>query len=182
MILRGLIALLFFFGGIMSLNTSADASAIANAYETLKGTFPVNPSRQLLDVIQSILDAGFQAATPSLGNFDITPPAGSLFIPLSSPEAMSESIGNACSEYWLKTIVPKTPESCKSISSVVNDAAKIAAPIAANLQSLSGMTAPSTPSFFKFVDAIHKEVKTIIWTIQESDSTGCSTTLTGVVT
>lgn len=165
----------------MSLNTTKDALSISKAYDQHKKNFSLNPGRELLDIIQDTIDDGFQEAKPSLNNFDITSPAGSLFIPMSSGVDMANLIGKACADYWSKAITPKIPVSCRSIISVVNDASKIEIPITKNLKTLSGKTEILKPLYYNFIDAIYKEVKTIKWTIMEADGSGCSVTLTGAV-
>jgi len=149
----------------MSLNTSGDAGAISDAMIGFKSPDP-DAGFSMVPVISKILDDGFQAGSVSLPNVDISPPAGSFMLPCTSGQDMPELIGAECARYWSAAIGPGSPVSCSSIT-VSNDAAKIASPIAGNLRSLFG-TGYLTPNYFDFVNAIHKEVKTIIWTVAES--------------
>ena len=76
-----------------------------------------------------------------------------------------------------------SPAALDVIVSVTNDAMKIALPIANNLLSATGKTAESKPLYFDFVEAIYKEVRTIIWTITElKASDGSTSVLTNTVT
>jgi len=166
----------------MSLDTSGDAKKIGDFATGFIANNPPNPNREILDVVQTVLDNGFQVATKSGENFDITPPAGSLFINLVSGDTMPDEIGRACAEYWSKAIAIGAPEVCQDeVVSVSNDAGKIAAPIASGLRAL-GDAVPKTPIYFDFVNVIHTNVKTIVWTIVEDNKDGsCSSTVTGNV-
>lgn len=150
----------------MSLNTAGDAEAINTEYQKLLlAGGGLGNDRAFLDTLQSILDIGFQKATPTIGDVDISPPAGTLFIPLGTPYEMPMNIGQACADYWVKAIGFGEPEE-DHIDNIINDAAKIAAPIVSKIMHLSNS---GTPYYFKFVDVIHTEVKTIIWTVTEKD-------------
>ena len=165
----------------MPLDTSGDALAISNDIGNFKSADPVATVSYLAN-IETILDAGFQKGTPTMGNVDITPPAGTFKIPYQGvPNTMMpEIIGQACADYWALAIAPKSPQVKSMIKSVVNDAAKIAAPIAANIRSLFAR-GYLNPTYFDFVNAIHKEVLTIKWTVVEVTPPS-STTLTVNIT
>jgi len=165
----------------MSLNINKTAKILADEYITYSTSAPYNISRHYLDFLQSKLDKGFQEATESLKNFIISPPAGSLYINQIDPHYMPEEIGRACAEYWVKAIGFGKPEACNNIDSVINDAAKIANPIAQELRTLRYMKSLSRPYYYKFVEIIYRNIKTIIWTIEESDS-DCGSTFTGNIT
>jgi len=158
----------------MALDTAGDANAITGNITGFINT-KANASNSYIDNISAILDAGFQKATPTEANVDISPPAGSLLIVVGAAGTMPEVIGQACADYWVKAIAPASPQHQLSISKVVNDAAKIAAPIAANLRALPGR-GYLLPSYFDFVNAIHKEVKAIIWKVTEKDALGIAST------
>jgi len=164
----------------MALITSKTAGILHTelviANNTAYGNYGI---RQFLTFLETILDNAFQNATPSATNFLLTPPAGTFHIDVVNNVATPATIAKACKDYWLLAILPGSPVSCNGIDSVINDASKIEAPITAQLTAL-GMEQVYSPAFIKFVDIIFNNVKTIIWTIQESDST-CNSTLTGTV-
>jgi hypothetical protein len=155
------------------MNASTPANNINIAYQDmLKSGY--TDSKMLLSTIAKELDAEFQKGVTTLKNVDITTPAGSLSFSnvsgLTNDNAYK--IASDVASYWAKTIAPSgTPESCR-ISSVVNDASKIIAPIASGLLSLYNGNI-ETPSYFKFCDIIISNVKTIIWQVDES-SPKCS--------
>ena len=167
----------------MSLNSLATANLCNNNIQPLllsKTEFA------FISMLETILDNAFQAATKSLTNFDITPPADTLHFPLTNLNGVKiltpENIGLTCANYWSLAIAKGSPEKCSGIDSVENDASKIAAPIASELRALCfrSITSMSTPYYFEFIDIIFRNVKTIVWTIKESSSK-CSSTLTGNV-
>jgi len=160
----------------MALDIDKTAKILRDEYIPYSLSKPHNIGRVYLDFLQSKLDEGFQEAEESLSNFLITPPAGTLYINQISVYQMPEEIGRACAEYWVKAIGEGSPEST-SIKSVTNDAAKIADPIASELRSLRHMTRLDRPYYYKFVEIIYRNVKTIEWTIEEEDQT-----FNGVVT
>jgi len=142
----------------MALDTIADALAITNDITALKNSNG-QASNSYINNIAAILDAGFQRAVPTKPNVDISPPAGTLLIPfqIGTNNMMPEIIGKACADYWklaIKEII---------VASVINDAGKIAAPIALNIRALFNRGF-LYPSYFDFVNAIHTEVLTIKWT------------------
>ena len=165
----------------MALDTSGTASQIASKLVDYSPTADLDTPDAFLAIVNPILDASFQAATPSMGNIDITTPAGSLNITMTSPEQQAEEIGNKCAAYWENTVnTSGSPQSCGGIDSVSNDASKIASMIKDGLLGLySG--SELTPHFYDFVRVIHDAIKTIQWTVNESDGTGCSATLTVTV-
>lgn len=168
------------------LDTSSAASAINTKYQNELRPLPFNGDTYLLGIIANVLDSGFQQATKSNPNIDISPPAGSLQFDLIGVSIDNYSyayeIGNKCALYWSKTITPTgSPVSCGSISSVTNDAMKIAPIIAQGLIGLGGSKVPVEPYYYNFVNVIYSAVKTIVWTVSESDGSGCSATITTTV-
>jgi hypothetical protein len=161
------------------LDTSKTALTLSTEYFSYKGTFP-NPHREYLDFLQTVLDTDFQKATTSLKNFLINPPAGSLYFEYTTPYDMPRIIGVECARYWSQAIGFGDPESCRQIDSVENDASKIAKPIEDELRNLITTRDLLTPYYYRFVDIIYRNVKTIEWTIIESDS-DCDSTFTGTV-
>ena len=125
--------------------------------------------------IETIIDADFQLATPSMASVVLAPPAGTFRLPRSTSMSNPMAIGLECARYWSLAIAPGAPQVHSSVDSVVNDASKIASPIANNLITLSGGMTMLTPSYVEFVDCIYREVKTIIWTVVESSSTSSTT-------
>ena len=125
--------------------------------------------------IETIIDADFQLATPSMASVILTPPAGTFRLPRSTSMSNPMVIGLECARYWSLAIAPGAPQVLSSVTSVVNDASKIAGPITANLISLSGGMTMLTPPFSEFMDCIYREVKSIIWTVTETSSTSSTT-------
>ena len=126
-------------------------------------------------VIESIIDADFQLATPSMDSVVLTPPAGTFRMPRNTSRDNPMVIGLECARYWSLAVGLGTPQILSKVDSVVNDADKIAAPIAANLISLSeGKIMRSSP-YSEFIDCIYREVKKIIWTVTEASSTTTTT-------
>ena len=163
----------------MALDSNVVASNLFNVWNT---TFTSSTS---LVNIAKIIDDGFQMATVSAPNFTIVVAAGSLVFPttiVNGVEIVTPlDIATACSNYWALTILTDgTPQSCDNIDSVVNDANKIIEPITSGLIALASSKTLSLPPYLDFVNIIFDNVKTIIWTIEESDST-CNSTLTGTV-
>ena len=118
--------------------------------------------------LAQIMDDEFQKATPSMTNVDITTPAGTLtYEEKSDPVEHATEIGTKTAAYWALTIMPTGTPTLVSIVSVVNTAASIAAPLAADILSLGSTT--ETGTFQKLVDTIIKHVKTITWTVTELD-------------
>ena len=165
----------------MSLNASSTAKKIADNHSEYMHNFKDGGDiLGFLKILSKSLDEGFQEASISLENVDISPPFGSLNIPDGIYEQLAINIGLSCAGYWSKAIAPGTPQSCSSITSVTNDAGKIAAPIAAGIMSLCGSSEEITPHYEKFVKIIFDQVKTISWVITES-SGNCSATFGATV-
>jgi len=163
----------------MSLNSSNTANALYSNW-----TKDTSSSSDALNKIATILDKGFQEAVPQQPNFIITGVAGTLKFTandIGSCEIITPNdIATAVSDYWSKAILPGSPISCNRIDSVINDAPKIIPIITAGLISLGSSATDKQPPYLEFVDVIFNAVKTIIWTIEESDST-CNTTVTAGV-
>ena len=166
----------------MGLNSIATAGSLEQALvaeysSAIKGTDSV-----LLVTLNTILDAGFQQAIPTQLNVDITTPAGTLNIPYGSSYDMAKNIGVECARYWSDTIATTgAPQSCAGIDSISNTAGSIATIIETGLLAL-GTGVRRDPPYVDFVDVIYNAVKTIVWTVNESDALLCSATLTVTVT
>lgn len=163
----------------MSLNSSNTASILYSNWSGIPASSTV-----ALQKIATILDAGFQKAVPQQPNFIITGVAGTLKFNatnIGSCEVITPNdIAVAVSDYWSKAILPGSPVSCDRIKSVINDAPKVIPIITAGLTALGSSATESNPPYQQFVDVIFNAVKTIIWTIEESDS-DCGTTITAGV-
>ena len=138
-----------------------------------------------IKLIENELDKEFQKGKVTLENVDITTPKGSLHFDICRWEDVYRSckeIGDKCASYWSKTIQPTgKPQSCRKITGVTNDASKIASPISTELCSLATSVRISEPFYYEFCNIILKHVKTIVWTVTESDST-CDSTFTVKIT
>lgn len=167
----------------MSLNSKATAKILN---DNLQPLLESKTEDAFISILESTLDNAFQEATTSLKNFLLTPSAGTLKFTLTDLNGTNvltpENIGLGCSTYWLLAIGPGDAESCTTVTSVINDASKIALPISSELKALSkkSIDEVSEPNFYEMVDIIFKHVKTIIWEIGEIGPT-CNTTLKGTV-
>ena len=160
------------------LDTSSTAATISSQYPNEKINFLDNDPSSYLRYIASVLDAGFQQATRTNPNIDITPPAGSLSFDICAPQEMANEIATKCALYWAATITPSgSPVACAAIVSVSNDAMKIIQPIVSGLLAIGGSRVPIEPYHYRFVDVIYEAVKTIIWSVTEADGSGCNTTI-----
>ena len=134
--------------------------------------------------LNTTLDNAFQQATPSLTNFDITVPSGTLNISTDNNYISPDILANEVYEYWSKAITPGTPVSCDNIDSVTNNADIVIEPIKSGLLQLYTNSAngiASDPPFYEFVKIIFDAIRLIEWTIEESDAE-CSQTHIGNVT
>ncbi|RLF08146.1 MAG: hypothetical protein DRJ64_01660 [Thermoprotei archaeon] len=131
---------------------------------------------EFLDNMASYLDTEFQNGITTLGNVDITTVAGTLdFSDIDDVDVMNNAyrIANSVKNYWAATIEPSgAPESCSSITSVVNDASKIVVPLTADILNIYGNNLESN-YYYEFYNAIIRNVKTIIWNVSEA-SPKCS--------
>lgn len=160
----------------MALDDTGTALNISAEYQTLlDGNYSGDPHGFLRDTLSVIMDAGFQEATPTMSNVNITAPAGSLLFPLVGGSAMALAIGTECARYWSEAISTNGIPVAFPITSVSNDAAKIAQPIADGLMGETGASGPVVPSYLNFVKIIYDEVRTIIWTVEETNPADGST-------
>ena len=161
----------------MGLNSSSVASALNAKLDDYIKSEPTTDNRIFLDYLQAELDKGFQQASVSMQNVDISTVAGSLFIPFTDVYNMSKDIATACTQYWVQAITPGIPQGCEAIVSVSNDASKIYSPIFNGLEAIAEKHEISEPYFQDMVDVIFNQVKTIMWIVVEA-SPKCSTTFT----
>ena len=109
--------------------------------------------------VTRIIDEGFQQALVKNGYVDISPPAGSLYFIPQPGLTLPRIIGIECARYWSEAIGLGTDALV-----VTNDADKIAVPIENNLLALPTRKY-TLPAFEEFIEAIHVEVRTIVWDI-----------------
>jgi len=149
------------------LDTTAVASDLESRLANSTVGAPVTGGHLL--VLSSVLDIGFQNGVLSDTNVDIATVAGTLDIPFQGGNNynMPEIIGSSCADYWVAAVSKGTPTHLANVDSVINDAAKIAVPIANNIRALIGSN-NSIPPYYNFINAILKEVLTINWTVKES--------------
>lgn len=126
--------------------------------------------------ISGELDRGFQNATPSMGNVDISTEAGTLMITKKDNGVeQAYEIGTKIALYWASAIKPTgTPQGCRKIIAVANTALTIAEPIARDLLAFDHIANYSHDDhYLEFVKIIFKHIKTIVWTVAEGDSSPC---------
>ena len=160
----------------MGLDISSTAKAILDKYNE-------NNFDTFFDEMTKILDNAFQQATPELANYAFTGAKGTLVFPkVTLPTGQTTitpaSFGAGAAAYWSLAITPDTPQSCKNIDSVVNTASSIAPIITAGLMTITLSPIERNPPYEEFVKVFFDAVKTIVWTVTESDS-DCNATLTG---
>lgn len=164
----------------MGLYIKKCAKEISDKYNSILNNNSYNGDCTLLRTLEQALDKNFQSASPSLENIDITTPKGSLNFgscKQSDVSTMASRIGKGVADYWAKTIEPTgTPQGCKKIVAVTNTASSIASTITSQLLSAAD-NVESLPPYSKMVNIIITSVKTIVWTVTESDS-DCSSTFT----
>lgn len=83
----------------------------------------------------------------------------------SAPTNMAKVI----TDYWVSQLAFGTPQILTSIVSITNDASKINAPIKDYL--CTQVSTLKTPSYNHIFQYIENQVKSIIWTVTEKDST-----------
>jgi len=167
----------------MSLNYALLSSNMNDTYDFLKNDydthgvnqkqFPKDPGTTWMYDFCTNYDTYAQTAT-------FNPPAVSM---ISSPSLLNftnKTMGTVISEYWAAQLIQGTPSYCSSISSISNDASKIASPIDDYLAQL-GIMNESSPYYEHLFSFIENQVNSIIWTISESGS-NCSSTYSAVVT
>lgn len=162
----------------MAMSTGAVASAIASYFELNLDTTRDWETYDLGKVITSVFDKEFQGATRSNPNFLIAPPAGTLnlneclttYTDSATARNFAICIGNKIANYWAKAT--GIGQACYDdyVDSVVNDAQKIASPIAKELLSLSYNNL-QVPYWLDFANIIIGNVKTISWNVTECRST-----------
>ena len=158
-----------------------DITTAANyLYSRLHG-LPQAVDQTKLTILSKALDTQFQLGKVSQANVDITVAAGTLMIPYSvaTRPMMPEIIGQHCADYWKAAIGPDTAQSLSMISSVTNDAAKIAAPIATSLRAVLASPVSTVP-YVDFITAIYTEVLKIKWKVVETTPPVKSTLITTI--
>jgi len=132
--------------------------------------------------LEVVLDEEFQLATPTETNVDITTVAGTLKFDIyevteNNVYRMPWIISEGVADYWGRAIeTTGIPVSCDNIESVTNDAPKIIDPLAYDLIN-QVQVGPDSTYYHRFFDIIIKHVRTIIWTVKESDG-NCDATFT----
>ena len=154
----------------------------------LRENIPKNRNMDAKRMLEIILDRNFQQGEVEYESVDITPPAGSLKLHLTENSLKydnttwhytPESIGKDIADYWVKAIGLGTNVMCdRHVKEVINDAAKIAAPIASELTALAKSQANVGNFFYKFSEIIVRNVKTTIWTETELCADGSDKTYT----
>jgi len=88
------------------------------------------------------------------------------------------NMAKAISDYWVAQLTKGTPTVLDVIVSVTNDAGKINAPIKSYL--CSQVSTSKTPNYEHLFQYIESQVKTIVWTVEEKNTAGDTTTIYSV--
>ena len=168
----------------MTLNYVTVSANMDSAYDALKNDkiqdnpnqvpYPRAPLTQWMDAFKTNYDNDANNGTFSEANVVMTPMPALLEFDntgstCSGPNMMAAKIA----QYWAAQVTPGTPQHKTSITNVVNDAAKIEAPIQAYLcGSTSVLSTPHYEHLFLFIE---NQVKTIIWQVTEADGGGSAT-------
>lgn len=163
----------------MSLVFSTVSANMANVYTALKTDkitdninqtpYPRPPLTQWMDGFKLHYDTNSIAGTFSEANVVMVSMQSLLgFVNIGpSCDVVAGNMSNAIAAYWTAQVTPGAPQHLSAISSITNDAAKIAAPIKAYMCSqTSTLKTPSYEHLFQFIE---NQVKTIIWTVKETD-------------
>ena len=170
----------------MAMDSLRAAKKVSEFYLKLRDCSCYNGGQDVLRYLEKVMDEEFQNATRSMDNIDITTPKGTLYFGIRTFEDsvnMPYIIGHEVARYWSTTIVPDaTPQKCKKIDSVTNDAWKIENPIAEDLINMAKANLVREPYYQEFFKIIFDRVRTIRWTVVEKDDKGCKATFTVQVT
>jgi hypothetical protein len=171
----------------MSLDFSAVSSSMDAIYETQKNNKQADNEKQVpyvsapgtewMDNYIVIYDADSIAGTFSLPAVLMTSnPSLLRFIVDNENCGGSNGMGQKISDYWASQVAYGVPQNCSAIVGISNDAAKIGPVIESYL--CSQTSTAKTPNYEHLFSFIETQVNSIIWTISESDSSGCSSTYT----
>ena len=165
----------------MAMDSYRAGKLLSDYYLNLRDCHCYNGGQEVLRYMEKVMDNEFQQATKSLTNIDITTPKGTLYFGeryFKDSEQMPWIIGHEVARYWSTTIeTTGEPVSCSSISSVTNDAWKIEEPIALDLINMAKANIIREPYDQYFFKIIFDHVRTIRWTVEESDGS-CDKTFT----
>lgn len=155
------------------MSASSVSNKMANHYKDFKNKVFEDPNpynkRSFIDIWQKELDDEFQKATKSQQNFDITPPAGSLFIEFADTgfgKTMCLNIATAVMVYWSKAISLGAPAYLDVVIAVSNDAITHIMPLYNDILSIR-TTGEISDYFMKIHETIIKHVKNIKWMVTE---------------
>jgi hypothetical protein len=160
----------------MGLNYQLVASTMSDEYDSIKQTPDVPAAPRWMDAYKSAYDGDANNGTFSLPAVVMTSNPSLLEFNVSNSVSTAQEMAKSLADYWSYQVTPGTPQNCTAITSVTNDASKIETPILNYLTSLGNTERlPQYEHLFQFIE---DQVKTIIWTVNEADGTGCSTSYT----
>jgi hypothetical protein len=171
----------------MSLNYAGVSSQIDAVYDTQKNTkqsdnakqvpYVSAPATEWMDNYIVIYDADSVAGTFTLpAVVMVSNPSLLTFENDTKTCGGSNGMGQKIADYWSSQLTFGAPQNCSAIVGVTNDAAKIGPAIESFL--CSQTSTAKTPNYEFIFSFIEDQVKSIIWTISESDSSPCSSTYT----
>lgn len=166
----------------MSLVYTSVALNMTNVYNALitdttstgdQTPYPKQPLTQWMDGFKLHYDTNSIAGTFSEANVVmVSMPALLGFdnnskIVCANNGSVGDNMADAIAGYWSAQITFGAPQHLTAISSISNDASKIAQPIKAYI--CSQTSSPKNPSYEHLFQFIENQVKTIIWTVTETN-------------
>jgi hypothetical protein len=160
----------------MSLNYSALASSINTEYEDIKTTPDIPAGPRWMEHYKTSYDGDAMAGTFSAASVVMVSNPSLLEFGVSNDPSTNSNWGASLASYWSSQLTPGVPQVCGAITSVTNDASKIESPIISYLASLGDTE--RNPPYEHIFEFIENQVKSIIWTVTESDGSPCNSTYT----
>jgi len=158
----------------MSLNYSAVASAISSEYNDIKQTPGTPAGDRWMSFYTSTYDSDANNGSFSASSVVMVSNPSLLEFNVSNDTSTVNNWAKSIADYWVSQVTPGSPQNCGAITSVTNDASKIESEIANYLSGLGDIE--RTPYYEHLFEFIENQVKSIIWTVSESDGSGCSST------
>lgn len=165
----------------MSLNFITVSANMNNTYTALKTDtqadnanqvpYPKAPGTKWVDDFKLYYNSNSMAGTFSQASvIMVSLPALLSFVNTSNSCAgAADNMAKAISDYWVAQITKGAPQVYTIITSVTNDASKISATIKSYL--CSQVSTSKSPNYEHIFQYIENQVKTIIWTVNETNGT-----------
>lgn len=120
-----------------------------------------------------IIDKHFQQVELSGKDVTIATASGTLGLTNTEPDLQITDLVDKIVKYWSNTITPGIPTPPNtSVTTVINTANTIAAPLTAQLKELSLRDKKEATGYSEFAKILVNNIKTIIWTCTEISPSG----------